>query len=319
MVRKIENTVQEKPEQKTEIVKTEGKKRRGRPRKQPVAASETMTLTLGDVLRHARQSQRMKFPSIAKKLKIKEVYLEALESGHYYKFPALVYGVGFLRSYAKFLGLDADELVRRFRKETMGIRAEPLDMPHNADQHILPSAKTVLKSILALLLLYLAWNFYKIMTYTPFPEPKLPVQEQVTSPEPTSSFPVTVDELIAPKVTEVVAPKEVEKEVVRKEVVAPQRVPQVYGLKQPSRVSFVATGKTWIEIRDTEADSVLLAQDLEAGDRYNPDEDSEGLVLKTTNAGELDVYIDAQKVKTLGKKGQAKAGIPLDAEGLMKE
>ena len=94
---------------------------------------------------------------------------------------------------------------------------------------------------------------------------------------------------------------------------------RIYGLKETARVSFVATAKTWIEIRDTEADSILLSQNLDVGDRYNPDEDSEGMVLKTSNAGGLDVYVDGRKIGPLGRKGQTKAGIQMDADSLMKE
>ena len=86
--------------------------------------------------------------------------------------------------------------------------------------------------------------------------------------------------------------------------------------KKAARVSLVATDKVWIEVRDVEADRVLLEKTLDVGDKYNPDEDSEGLVLKTTNAGGLDVYIDGKKKKALGNKGQTKAGITLDAAGL---
>ena len=52
--------------------------------------AEQEDLSLGELLQQARKRKRMRLPSISKKLCIKEVYLDALERGHYYAFPALV-------------------------------------------------------------------------------------------------------------------------------------------------------------------------------------------------------------------------------------
>ena len=290
-------------------------RRRGRPRKTETVRPDMLPLTLGMALQQARQARHMKLPSIAKKLKIKEVYLDALERGHYYRFPALVYGIGFLRTYATFLGLDADDMVARFHRETTDILSDPIDIPHNADPHLIPPVKTIVKSIIGLFLLYLIWNVYKIMTHNPFPEIEMPtVETTVKTKADTVKAPLTPDELPMPTLQEEPAVK-------TKPLPPPlpKRTPKVYGLKKAARVSFVATGKTWIEIRDTEEDSILLTQTMETGDRYNPDEDSEGLVLKTTNAGGLDIYIDGKKVRTLGRAGQTKAGIQMDAASLMKD
>ena len=98
-----------------------------------------------------------------------------------------------------------------------------------------------------------------------------------------------------------------------------KRVGTSYGLKTPARVSFLATDTVKVEIRDTEADSILFQKTLEPGDRYNPVDGVEGLVLRTTNAGGLDIYVDGKKVKTLGKKGQIKTGVSLNATDLLKD
>ena len=294
---------------------SEQKRPRGRPPKTETAASEEMLpLTLGMALQQARLARHMKLSSIAKKLRIKEVYLEALEKGRYHDFPALVYGIGFLRTYAVFLGLDAEELVARFHRETTDIPDEPLNMPHNADPKLMPSAKTIIKSLIALMLLYLVWNVYKAMIETPAPEPDMPIVSQTVTEQGGEivSAPMTADELSNVN-------GQVKKEDEKAKPLPPplpKRTPVVYGLKKAARVSLVATDKVWIEVRDVEADRVLLEKTLDVGDKYNPDEDSEGLVLKTTNAGGLDVYIDGKKKKALGNKGQTKAGITLDAAGL---
>jgi len=280
-------------------------KKRGRPRKEKV--DDMLPLTLGLTLQQARHAKHIKIPSASKKLRIKEEYLEALESGHYYVFPALVYGIGFLRSYAAFLGLNPDEMVERFHRETTDIKEETLDMPRNHDPKVMPSKKTIIRALLALLLLYIVWNTFQKLTEKPFPELKLPEAVAEKSVEEDVQ---TVIISVVPK-----AEGEEQKDAPAPSV-QPNRVPVVYGLKKAARVSFLATETTKIEIKDTEAGSILLSKTLEKGDRYNPDQDSEGLVLQTTNAGGLDVYIDGKKVRTLGEKGQAKNGVKMDPKSL---
>jgi cytoskeleton protein RodZ len=277
-------------------------------------------LSLGEVLQQARKRKRMKLPSIAKKLCIKEVYLDALERGHYYDFPALVYGVGFLRTYSVFLGLNPDEAVALFHKETNDIKHEKLKMPQATDPKVLPSAKTIIKSLLALFLLMVIWYLFEVIRYKPLPEIPLPKTEVSIENVDVSEVPLTADEIQTEKESIVEKTEESPKATpVVSEVKKTDRKPIAYGLKKVARVSFVATEETWIEVRDVEADQVFIKQTLQAGDRYNPDEDSEGLVLKTTNAGGLDVYVDGKKIKTLGKKNQTKANVLMDADNLLKD
>lgn len=130
--------------------------------------------TIGGILQQARSQKHMKLPSISKKLRIREEFLDALEKGNYNVFPAKVYGIGFLRTYANFLGLNADELISRLKKESSDTNSPSLDMPRAHDPKIMPTPMIILKSLVALLLIYSIWTIFRIMTYTPFPEPQMP-------------------------------------------------------------------------------------------------------------------------------------------------
>ena len=61
---------------------------------------------LGDWLREARLRKGLSFADIERDTRINRHYLEALESEHFEVLPAPVYARGFLRSYARALGLD---------------------------------------------------------------------------------------------------------------------------------------------------------------------------------------------------------------------
>ncbi len=75
------------------------------------------SLTLGEKLRKLRQQYRMSYAEIAKATRIQAKYLEYLEAGQYDKLPAEVYVRGFLKSYARHLGLDDDAFLKLYDKE----------------------------------------------------------------------------------------------------------------------------------------------------------------------------------------------------------
>lgn len=75
------------------------------------------SLTLGEKLRKLRQQYRMSYAEIAKATRIQAKYLEYLENGEYEKLPAEVYVRGFLKSYARHLGLDDDAFLKLYDKE----------------------------------------------------------------------------------------------------------------------------------------------------------------------------------------------------------
>ncbi len=287
-----------------------------RRRKAPEAIpAEKEPETVGEILAHVRTQKKLKLDYIAQKLRIKEIYLDALEQGHYYAFPGLVYGVGFLRTYATFLGLDANELVDRFYQETSDMQPKTMDMPQADNTNALPSTGCILKALGVLVVLYVGWLIARSFLAAPETPVTLPeaVQETITDITPVTTeavtAPVQAEEITAPK-TKVVEPKPQPKE---------KRKPINYGLKTPARVSFVATDEVWIEVKDSDADRVLLSKVLHKDDRYNPAADAEGLVLKTANAGAIAVYVDGKFIKTLGRNGVIKSGILMNADDLVKE
>lgn len=276
-----------------------------------LSALPLLPLTLGLTLRQARRQKKLKLSSVAKKLCIKEIYLDALEQGHYHIFPALVYGIGFLRSYATFLGLNADEMVDLFYRETTDIKTDTLDMPQADNPKVIPTTKIIIKSLFLLFLFFLMWSVVQILAYKPVPLPQLnaPILQEIP-PEPgisdsedanDSTAPLVADELTPPPA--VISPK---KTVQSSTPAGKRHQPVSYGMKTPASVSFVATAPAHIEVRDSEANQVLLAQNLQPGDRFNPAEDSEGLVFKTDNAGAIMVHINGRAARALGATGQTK-------------
>jgi cytoskeleton protein RodZ len=72
---------------------------------------------LGERLREARESQGITISQAAVETRILQRYLIALEDGDHQHLPGDVYARGFIRNYAEYLGLPAEELIELYRRE----------------------------------------------------------------------------------------------------------------------------------------------------------------------------------------------------------
>lgn len=72
---------------------------------------------VGAILRAARQEKGITLREVEEATKIRLRYLDALEKGDYDQIPGRVYALGFVRNYARFLGLDAQALIKQFKEE----------------------------------------------------------------------------------------------------------------------------------------------------------------------------------------------------------
>lgn len=70
--------------------------------------------SFGTWLRRQREVREISLREIAESSKISIRYLEALEQDRFDILPAPVFAKGFLREYASFVGLDADEVINYF-------------------------------------------------------------------------------------------------------------------------------------------------------------------------------------------------------------
>jgi cytoskeleton protein RodZ len=69
---------------------------------------------LGERFRAARESRGLSLSDVSEQIRIRSVYLAAIEEENWSAIGAPVYVRGFLRTYARFLGLDPEEVVAAF-------------------------------------------------------------------------------------------------------------------------------------------------------------------------------------------------------------
>jgi len=90
--------------------------------------------TLGQELREARERKGITPEVIWRDLKIAPHHLMAIENSSFDALPGRVYAVGFVRSYARYLGLDVQKCVARLKSEIAGPDAEPLPVVRISSQ-----------------------------------------------------------------------------------------------------------------------------------------------------------------------------------------
>ncbi len=72
---------------------------------------------IGDMLRREREKRQISVETIAAKLRLNAKYIEALEENRYDRLPGDTYIRVYLRSLARYLSLDSEEIFRRFFDE----------------------------------------------------------------------------------------------------------------------------------------------------------------------------------------------------------
>ena len=72
---------------------------------------------LGERFRAAREARGLTLSDVAEHIRIRSVYLAAIEEENWTAIGAPVYIRGFLRTYARFLGLEPEEVVAEFNSQ----------------------------------------------------------------------------------------------------------------------------------------------------------------------------------------------------------
>ena len=114
----------------------------------------------GDALRQQREALGLDLDDIAAALKIKPAYLAALEAGSVERLPGPAYAVGFVRAYGDHLGLDGNEILRRFKEGSSALHAKPdLSFPMPLSKRSIPGVPMLLVALILVLCGYGSWYY----------------------------------------------------------------------------------------------------------------------------------------------------------------
>jgi len=311
--------------------------------------SSATAARVGADLRMARERLGWTLALLAAHLRIRLPYLEALEEGRIGDLPGVAYAVGFLRTYATILGLDPDEMSRRFRAEVAEAnRKTELNFPAPVPDRGVPAGAVILVGALLAIGAYVGW--YRLSEHpapvaevVPAVPERLAVVAEKAAPPPVPSVPASPAVPVPTQLaaTQAAAPPlpavspssaaaasavpEAEAEHVTAAlspppVAAPAPTPAptpVVAAPPPepgAHLAVQATADAWIQVRE-KGGHVLLNRVLRSGETWTvPDQPS--LLLTTGNAGGTEIVVDGVATRPLGRDGAVRRDLPLDADAI---
>lgn len=149
---------------------------------------------VGLLLKEMRSKQGKTLSEISQDLCIRPSYLEAIENSDYNNIPEYPYGIGFIRSYADYLGLDGSNIVKMYKDEAEADfrKNHPYFVMEPQVEATVPNRKYLLISLIALIVIYGAWSAYNQLAYTST-EDKTP-EETIIVEDNNVNFPLKVED-----------------------------------------------------------------------------------------------------------------------------
>lgn len=146
--------------------------------------SDNMVVLPGERCRKAREALGWTPAEAAKRMHLSQSYLVALEADDYERLPEATFVKGYLKNYAKLLGLPADEIANTFQQMVNDDAFDkPLDLPKMA-----PPPSVWRKPLLVVVLLLLAVAM--LIWLWPGENALAPLPSGMNAPEESSSLSV---------------------------------------------------------------------------------------------------------------------------------
>ncbi|MEX0829159.1 MAG: RodZ domain-containing protein [Nitrospirales bacterium] len=284
--------------------------------------------SLGDYLKQARKKKGLSLEKVASQTRIQEHHLQALEAEDFANLPAKVFAKGFVRSYAKALGLDEEEALQHFL-QTSGNFYDQLQ-PDQSQPHVqvkLDAAPrqrnnwSLIIGALVLIAVGAIWYGLPKQQDTPIalsepetPVPIEPIQPLVQKPNPTENItPITpVDSEpreVSPPLPEIVLPKSQPITPIFGEPSPPSPPPADEATADGSHtLEIEATQLTWVVVQsDQQAPKEAL---LQPGQRITWKANQQ-FQLTLGNAAGVVIRMNGQPQGPFGKPGQVVRDIRL--------
>ncbi len=214
--------------------------------------------TLGQTLAAERERQGLSRADVAQRLHMSAYQVEAIETGDYKRLPQGTFLRGFVRNYAKVLGIAPDPLLALLSENsapgkrpgivvpTMSIRFDPLGQ--RLDN---PYVKAVVIAFVLISLGFAAMYWWLFIRPTP---PGAAAQKPAME-TPVPATPARLETLVSTPVSSVVPAPAISmaepKKAEPKKAEPPKAPPPPANAAQGSTLKFVFKGQSWVEVRDS--------------------------------------------------------------------
>ncbi len=292
--------------------------------------------SIGDYLKQAREEKGFSLKHVASQTRIQEHHLQALETEDFANLPAKVFAKGFVRSYAKILGLNEEEAIQCF------LQSSGTFYDQYQSEHPQPHAQVVLEApprqginwtwmLGAIAILGIIAIWYALPQKENIPDLKseqetsLPTEPLVEPPLQEAVSPETIEpsqleesapNLIPPDSTPVLEidsappqPKPIETPTADPPPQPPTRMTDTISTPAESQILEIeATQLTWVVVKSDEQDPNEAL--LQPGQRITWKADRQFL-LTLGNAAGVVIRLNGQLQGPFGKPGQVVRDIRL--------
>lgn len=270
------------------------------------------SVTVGQILQSARQKHGVNnLEKIAGELCIRPYYLAALEQDDFTSFPSACYASGFLRNYASYLGLNATEVVSKYKKAYTGAVDEvELDFPDVAVPGDFSFQTVASYAGVSLLLVCGVWFSANQVSFDNAQSIASTIQEEAVTMH--KSVTETVRAVVIPqKTVAVVSEKSMTFSLIDR---AEAAVPDIFSASAVG-VSLKAREDAWVRIVGPDGE-VFIDRILHKGEEFHAPS-AKGLVLMTSNAAALALNMGDTSMEALGKQGQIVESLSLEQDNLV--
>ena len=290
----------------------------------------------GDRLRREREMRGITLDEITESTKISRRHLEALETEHFDQLPGGVFNKGFVRAYARFLGLDEDQAVADYSAAS-NEKPEPedkfpLEIHEQPNRELNPRSSNLplIFAIAALVGVLVGYGFWiKSKPHNPAPventqqaapaktvsepEASAPTSQPVTSPAPAVNT-VNNDSPSAAKQAPAQVPaasRPVEQK--RDAALSDSADDPASGKEKAFFVQVKAKEDSWVSIV---ADGKSVMQRVLPADKNKKVKAGKSLILRTGNAGGIEVTFNGRSLGALGNENEPRT-LTFNASGLV--
>ncbi len=283
---------------------------------------------VGGDLRAARERLGWSLADTSAYVRIRLAMLDALEDGRVADLPGHAYAVGFVRSYAQALGLDAGEMVRRYHEEVGPALPPPkLNFPTPVPQRHVPAGAVVMLGAMLAIIGYVSWyrvagDQVGVPQVQQVPARLAPLALPVVPPPPahvaTAAPSGSVTTLAQAYVPPSVSPSAAEAGVLPPGALTPVESAPIAAAPGAPQLVLSATADAWVQVKDSQG-KIVLSKLMHAGDSWPVPAAQSGqkpLLLTTGNAGGTTLTLDGKMLPAVGGNGVVLHDIPLDPQAL---
>lgn len=253
---------------------------------------------LGVLLQQRRVEQGRELADIAHQTRIPLRHLTAIEQGLHDNLPALPYTVGFVKSYARVLGLDQAECAERFRAETTkSDRVTPTMTHEPIEDSRIPPRRAMILGIALLVIIILGVAAYGAGWFGGDETPPPVAAGTVGSAggAPVAADATVVEQVPVPAADTAALP------------------PALPAIGEAAPVVIAAREDAWVKVYDRATGQSVFMGVMAAGDRYEVPAGRQDLLLQTGRAGALDITVGGNAVPPLGAATEFVKDVPLTA------